>query len=163
MPQKTWPYCDFHSVEKICASKASLDIKTNLISTGKCLEKSCSTIQFTGKITLQEKSRQSIHTKSIAFYYLPPVSMTVYEEYLIYDFSRMLGSIGGTLGMCIGFSFVGMCSFILIQIQKLINYSINRNVKTDNEVIPDEIEAKLASMELQLIRRIEKLKDQTVY
>ena len=162
MPQNTLTYCDFHSVEKICASKASLDIKTNLITTGKCLEKSCSTIQFTGKITLQEKSRQSIHTKSIAFYYLPPVSMTVYEEYLIYDFARMLGSIGGTLGMCIGFSFVGMCSFMLIQIQKLFNY-INSNVDTDNEVIPDDIEAKLASMELKLIRRMEKLKDQPVH
>ena len=161
MPEITLPYCDFHSTEKICASKVSLDIKTNLITTGNCLEKSCSTILYSGKITLQEKSRQSIHTKSIAFYYLPPVSMTIYEEYLIYDFSRMLGSIGGTLGMCIGFSFVGMCSFILMQIQKLINY-FNGNVESYKEVTPAEVEAKLAALELQLIRRIESLKDQPV-
>ena len=39
--------------------------------------------------------------------------MKVEEEYLINDFVKMLGSIGGTLGMCIGFSFLGLASMVL--------------------------------------------------
>ena len=38
---------------------------------------------------------------------------TSYEEYLIYDGISMIGSVGGTLGMCVGFSFTGMISFLI--------------------------------------------------
>ena len=31
--------------------------------------------------------------------------VTIYEEYLIYDFIGMVASVGGTIGMFIGFSF----------------------------------------------------------
>ena len=43
---------------------------------------------------------------------------TLYEEYLIYDDIHLIGSIGGTLGMCIGFSFIGIiqhCAVFLIR------------------------------------------------
>ena len=46
--------------------------------------------------------------------------MKVEEEFLIHDFVAMLSSIGGTLGMCIGFSFVGLTSFVLGHVQNLI-------------------------------------------
>ena len=36
----------------------------------------------------------------------------VNEEYLIYDTTSMIGSVGGTLGMCIGFSFTGVMSIL---------------------------------------------------
>ena len=32
----------------------------------------------------------------------------VFEEYLIFDIIGMIGSVGGTLGMCIGFSFTNV-------------------------------------------------------
>ena len=45
-------------------------------------------------------------------------SMTiVYEEYLIYDVISMIGSVGGTLGMCIGFSFTGVLSILMKMIK----------------------------------------------
>ena len=31
--------------------------------------------------------------------------MTTYEEYLLYDFNGLVGTVGGTLGLFIGFSF----------------------------------------------------------
>ena len=37
---------------------------------------------------------------------------TVYKEYLIFDMVGMIGSVGGTLGMFIGFSFSGIISTI---------------------------------------------------
>ena len=59
-------------------------------------------------------------------------STTVYEEYYIYDAISMVGSVGGTLGMCIGFSFTGLISSLMnisnhaisVMITKL---KINRN------------------------------------
>ena len=38
-------------------------------------------------------------------YFLNPPKVMVKEEYLIYDFLAMFGEIGGTMGICIGFSF----------------------------------------------------------
>ena len=44
--------------------------------------------------------------------------MQVQSEYLIYDFNGLLGFIGGTLGLFIGFSFYGFISTILGYIQR---------------------------------------------
>ena len=46
-------------------------------------------------------------TFGIIYTFLASDSMTVYDNYLIYDAITMIGSVGGTLGMCIGFSFTG--------------------------------------------------------
>ena len=46
--------------------------------------------------------------------------MKVEEEFLIHDFVNMVSSIGGTLGMCIGFSFVGLSSFIMGHLENII-------------------------------------------
>ena len=43
--------------------------------------------------------------------------MKVEEEFLVQDFVNMLTSIGGALGLCIGFSFLGGLSFILQHLQ----------------------------------------------
>ena len=37
----------------------------------------------------------------------------VQQEYLVFDLVGMIGSAGGTLGMCIGFSFSGVTTYIL--------------------------------------------------
>ena len=44
--------------------------------------------------------------------------MKVHEEYLIYDEVGMIGSVGGTFGMFIGFSFANIVSQILNLIEK---------------------------------------------
>ena len=69
--------------------------------------KPCSIIQYTGKLdywdSWDREPNDSIFTLYIRF--APPLTTTVYEEYLIYDIFGMFGSVGGTLGMFIGFSF----------------------------------------------------------
>ena len=42
----------------------------------------------------------------------------VYEEYLIFDAIGMIGSVGGTLGMFIGFSMIGVISWIFRHLKK---------------------------------------------
>ena len=59
--------------------------------------------------------------------------MTIQKEYLIHDFVGMLGSIGGTLGMFIGFSFLGLISNMLEYLQKFMYDSCLK--KNKNNVI----------------------------
>ena len=47
--------------------------------------------------------------------------MTVKEQYVIFDAVAMVGAIGGTLGMCIGFSFSDMVSSLLGWIEEVIS------------------------------------------
>ena len=46
-------------------------------------------------------------------------NMYVSEEYFIYDVRDVIGSVGGTLGMFIGFSFTGVISWMFSTILKL--------------------------------------------
>ena len=44
----------------------------------------------------------------------------IYKEYLVYDAIGMIGSIGGSLGLCIGFSiFDTLCMFVDFALKKL--------------------------------------------
>ena len=44
--------------------------------------------------------------------------MRAFQEYLIYDTMGMIGSIGGTLGMFIGFSMTGTISWTISYLKK---------------------------------------------
>ena len=46
-------------------------------------------------------------------------NVQVYEEYLIYDEIGMIGSIGGLLGLFLGFSFLNVISYCIGKIQKM--------------------------------------------
>ena len=50
---------------------------------------------------------------------LDPPKIVVNEEYLIYDMVAFISSIGGTLGICIGFSFTGFASSFLRCFERL--------------------------------------------
>ena len=81
-------------------------------------------------------------------YVIPLKVMNIEKEYLINDFIKMLGSIGGTLGMFIGFSFLGVISTMLQYLQKCMDYlgfkKYNNNVteikgSKDKEIIMEEL------------------------
>ena len=58
--------------------------------------------------------------------------MVVEHEYLIHDFTSMLGSIGGTLGMFIGFSFLGTLSSLLSWFQRLMEHIFSKKAVTES-------------------------------
>ena len=74
--------------------------------------KTCTILQYTGEV---EKDKQNLPSHEVQFIYnfAPPKTTTIHEEYLIYDAVGLLGSVGGTLGMCIGFSFSGVLNSLL--------------------------------------------------
>ena len=58
----------------------------------------------------------------------------MYEEYLIYDAISMVGSVGGTLGMCIGFSFTGIISFLMKILQQGISIIKSKLSNEKNDI-----------------------------
>ena len=60
-----------------------------------------------------------------------PQALTVHDEYLIYDDIGLIGSVGGTLGMFIGFSFSGIitCFFNFLKQFKWIVKTKFKNKK----------------------------------
>ena len=63
---------------------------------------------------------------------LDPPKMVVNEEYLIYDMVAIVSAIGGTLGLCIGFSFTGYASTFLRFFEKLLN-KIRNNMALEED------------------------------
>ena len=96
-------------------------IITKLVETGLC-QQSCSTIEFSGKLVYegQVPGLDMNHTTYFSYSIKAPATMRVNEEYLIYDFVGLVGSVGGTLGMFIGFSFMNVISDVLIYIKSLL-------------------------------------------
>ena len=64
--------------------------------------KTCVTTQYLGKITFDSKF--DIKFIQIVYKFPLPLKAQVYEEYLITDGITLVGSVGGTLGLFIGFS-----------------------------------------------------------
>ena len=52
----------------------------------------------------------------------------IYEEYLIFDAIGMIGSVGGTLGLFIGFSFMNVITFLINTIEKLLSCKHDCNI-----------------------------------
>ena len=67
-----------------------------------------------------------------------PEKVKVHEEYLIYDMVAMVGAIGGTMGLCIGFSFNDFCSLLLDYLELFIVRVKNRNSVISKTVIVQE-------------------------
>ena len=71
--------------------------------------KSCSVVKYSGKLDYWEPDWTENPANFILYIrFSPPVKATVYEEYLIYDFFGMVGTVGGALGIFIGFSCISV-------------------------------------------------------
>ena len=79
----------------------------NYLNEDQC-PKLCEIEEYSGIIDYEEeKSMSETENLYLRLYlrYARPYKISVSKEYLIYDFIGMIGSVGGTLGMFIGFSF----------------------------------------------------------
>ena len=74
---------------------------------GSC-PKSCVIREYGGGIDYVIPKRGSDFPENafiLAYRFAAPFAMPSYQEYLIYDFNGLVGSVGGTLGIFIGFNF----------------------------------------------------------
>ena len=119
------PLCEIDSKDMLCGKNVSLNVRRVVVDSGICIDKACNPREYKGVITHEDIVGEPIHSRTFAYYFLPPVQVKNYEEFTILDFFELLGSIGGTLGMLIGFSFLGLASFILKNLQLLTRYLSN--------------------------------------
>ena len=95
--------------------------------------KPCSILEYSGKLDYwapkYDHYQQYNDTITIHLRFQSPEVITIYEEYLIYDFNGMLGSIGGTLGLFVGFSFSSAIELFinLLKRCKLEKYNLRWN------------------------------------
>ena len=76
----------------------------------KC-KSSCSTYEFDGKKTPLNQMQENGTLQLM--YMFETMEIQVREEYIIYDFIGMIGGIGGTLGLFVGFSFFDAFCWLL--------------------------------------------------
>ena len=120
-PKKCFSISTYGNATPICETveefACSHEITTKLKKQSKCLPV-CIRTDYEMTYEYQEDVDTPNAKRNITIAYAMASSkMKVDEEYLVQDFVGMLGSIGGTLGLFVGFSFTGGVSFILDQLQ----------------------------------------------
>ena len=116
------------------------EIFANIISKGLC-PKLCTTLEYSGFETWNKGITPYYPNATFGFGYvsLYPNTVTIHEEYLIHDMEHMLGSIGGTLGLFIGFSFTTMISCFIKLLEKVIPI-IKSLISRTRQVTPQGLE-----------------------
>ena len=104
--------------EKNCVrSKINANF-VKFISSGN-FSRSCTKSQYSGEIEEIKIKEDDKNVFTLAYTFSLPETTLVNEEYLIYDIVGVVGSVGGTLGMFIGFSFIGVFSFLFDCVRKI--------------------------------------------
>ena len=132
-PNVEYWYTEWGCAECDCAKDIVDKFLHNISRSDEC-PTSCSTTEYSGKIT---HDGNSYHDKSAAlhFKFAYPLVIKVYEEYIIYDIIAMIGSVGGTLGLFIGFSFNNILANLIKYFQWIAMKIVfkNFNSKIDHD------------------------------
>ena len=99
------PICKINSKENDCATNAVWQHFLEVEESGIC-KRPCTINEYHGYKMYESSSTPT--TSTFSFYFLVPRHVTGRIEYLIFDTIGMFTAIGGTLGLCIGFSLKGI-------------------------------------------------------
>ena len=104
-----------------CARDITARIRLNKTLAKKC-PKSCMPIEYRKMYKwagnwVEKVFNISSQERSFWFWYRTADDAKIFTEYLIHDANSMVGSIGGTLGLFIGFSFNNVISFVIKKLQ----------------------------------------------
>ena len=122
LPNVSLPICQnyryymFEGIKINCNWKIVDDLIKNITNNDEYL-KACSTIQYSG---FSHESSISDQGVEIRYKFDLPLKSKVYKEYLIIDSIGLIGAVGGTLGVFIGFSFNNLIICIIDYIQWLM-------------------------------------------
>ena len=104
--------------ESVCANNIGYFMRHDIPSCS--MKKPCNFYEFTAKGKWEDASQNSTHRIMLAYEFFTNEKTQVYEEYLIYDTVALVGAIGGTLGMFIGFSFSNTLSYLLNHVKTFL-------------------------------------------
>ena len=123
-PRRCFSISTFGNATPICKTveefQCSHEITKMVKKNSKCLP-ACRQINYNTETHFQEDldHPDAKRNVTIAYRFWKP-TMKVEEEFLVHDFVGMLASIGGTLGLFIGFSFLGGTSFLLNKMESSV-------------------------------------------
>ena len=109
--------CPSHEKNNIVCNKYE-NFMPNYNEFKKKFKRSCHILEYGGKNT--NDFRINPESVSVMYFFAQPKMTIETQERLVFDEVGMIGSVGGTLGMCIGFSFTGITSTILEYLESRI-------------------------------------------
>ena len=116
-------FCGWDSKSDSCPSKLIMK-KYKEIRSEIGYQRPCNILEYMGQKTYDALRFEKKDGFEIRYQFTPPEMTLHFTERLVFDTIGMVGSIGGTLGMCIGFSFSGITSTVLEFIQSRINTKV---------------------------------------
>ena len=140
LPNDPYPICPNYSewldfvlqykikAELDCNWSLVRDLIKNITNNDEHL-KACISTQYSG--LFQESSGKETELK---YKFALPLKAKVYEEYFIIDSIGLIGSVGGTLGVFIGFSFSNLIIFIMKYMQTLMERKLTSSKKITKTV-----------------------------
>ena len=102
-----------------CIEQSGFMNKEILEILDKC-SKACTTFEYSGTIVTHPEVFNNSRSTGLGFWFNGENEMAVSEEYLIYEITGVIGSIGGTLGLFIGFSFLDISTKLINIFKKKI-------------------------------------------
>ena len=96
-----------------CAEMVWEDIYDNMILKNNLCQSACSMTRYDSKIIREEFTTFNNDFFQLIYDFGNPLYMKVFEEYVIMDEMSLVGNVGGTMGMFIGFSFSGVIGLII--------------------------------------------------
>ena len=170
-PNPTYPVCPnyekWYKIDNCTECECNLEAINNIIDSIKANEecpRSCSTIQYplsdVADYTLNDKEKRNA---LVQYTFKEPLEVQVYEEYVIFDTVGLIGSVGGTLGLFIGFSFSNVVTCLVKYIQWVFakKYSVNVNAVHDKSDETQDTNAKFnnkfAILEIQMQQEKDKM------
>ena len=111
LPMCDWTTEDFEA--RKCA-KEVLEDTWDEFKSEPGYKRPCLIIEYSGTKVAEKIRKENKPTQmDFSYEFSPPMMSIVYQEYLLFDMIGLIASVGGTLGMCIGFSFTGVADTIL--------------------------------------------------
>ena len=111
-------FCIPNTEEWHCSNKILRKLRKQLIENNTC-PRSCTVRYYKG--TTQDFAFDHNNTMAFNYYFAPPYVAIIHDEYLLFDFLGLISSVGGTLGIFIGFSFIAIISAFLSYLLSIIN------------------------------------------
>ena len=87
--------------------------------------KPCTVLRYNDEETTYENIHVTKNQVEFEIVFAQPTKVNVKEEYLIYDLISFVGVIGGTMGLCIGFSFRDCAKWGLTYIEKAVMWMLD--------------------------------------
>ena len=112
----TFPLCTEQVVENY---NKAISVLPDLLDT---CSKACKTFQYTGTMKQFHNFINNSRDVQLSYWFNSENEVEVFEEYQIYEITSVIGSIGGTLGLFVGFSFFDISTKL---INTLKNHFLN--------------------------------------